>query len=293
MGERGAVSLDVVVLPWLAFGHMIPFLELSKRLAARGHTVTFLSTPRNLARLPPVPANLSDLVRLRPLQIPRVDGLPEGAESTADVPPEKNELLKKACDGLAAPFAVFLADACAAGRKPDWVINDFCHHWLPPIADERKVLCATFHITTVTMNALLGPRWANAKYPRSAPEDFTVPPKWIPFPSSIAFCRREAEWVADAFHYSSLTPPVWLTSCASGKPRNAVSSSSTAAATRSSLGCSTSSPTSSGSPSSPPGSCCRPTSPTTAPPPAPRSCGGSTTSLPNPSSTSLWGARRR
>jgi hypothetical protein len=29
-------GLEVVVFPWLAFGHMIPFLELSKRLAAKG-----------------------------------------------------------------------------------------------------------------------------------------------------------------------------------------------------------------------------------------------------------------
>jgi hypothetical protein len=36
------------------------------------------------------------------------------------VPPEKQELLKMALDGLAAPFAAFLADAVAdGGRRPD------------------------------------------------------------------------------------------------------------------------------------------------------------------------------
>lgn len=88
MGEATATKLDVVLFPWLAIGHMIPYLELAMRLAARGHAVTFLSTPRNVARLPPVPP-------------PVVEGLPEGAESTADVPPEMNELIKKAADGLA------------------------------------------------------------------------------------------------------------------------------------------------------------------------------------------------
>lgn len=70
MGEGGGGGLDVVMFPWLAFGHMIPFLQLSKRLAARGHAVTFLSTPRNLARLQPVPASLSDRLRLQPLPMP-------------------------------------------------------------------------------------------------------------------------------------------------------------------------------------------------------------------------------
>ena len=144
--EAMAAPLHVVVFPWLAFGHLIPFLELSRRLAARGHAVTFVSTPRNVARLPPVPEGLSGQVRTVALPLPAVDGLPEGAESTADVPPEKVELLKAAFDGLAAPFADFLAAACAGGReqvgfgrRPDWVVLDFAHHWLCPIAEEHQV----------------------------------------------------------------------------------------------------------------------------------------------------------
>uniref|UniRef100_A0A0E0K6G5 Glycosyltransferase n=1 Tax=Oryza punctata TaxID=4537 RepID=A0A0E0K6G5_ORYPU len=185
MGEGGS-SLDVVMFPWLAFGHMIPFLELSKRLAARGHTVTFLSTPRNLARLPPVPTSLSDRLLLQPLPMPTVEGLPEGDESTADVTPDKDEIVKKACDGLAVPFAAFLA-----GRREAAGL-DHCR-LLPPLAP----------IIPAAMNALFGPRWANAQYPRTAPEDFTVPPKWIPFPSTIAFRRREVEWIAGAFKPNS------------------------------------------------------------------------------------------
>lgn len=84
--------------------HMIPFLELAQQLATRGHSVTFVSAPRNLARLRPVPAELSPRVRLLPLPLPPVDGLPEGSESTADVPLEKDEFLKVA-------FAAFLDEA--------------------------------------------------------------------------------------------------------------------------------------------------------------------------------------
>lgn len=203
MGEAAASTsneLNVVLFPWLAFGHMIPYLELAKRLAARGHAVTFLSTPRNVARLPPVPADLSPRLRLVALPLPAVEGLPEGAESTADVPPEKMELLKKACDGLAAPFAAFLAGAVAGGTRPDWALIDFCHNWLPPIADAHQVPCAVFQIVQATLLAFMGPRSANAAHPRTTPEEFTVPPKWMPsFPASIAYRRHEAHWALGEF----------------------------------------------------------------------------------------------
>ncbi|XP_066395915.1 putative UDP-rhamnose:rhamnosyltransferase 1 [Miscanthus floridulus] len=109
-------ALHIVVFPWLAFGHIIPFLELSEQLAKRGHFVTFVSAPRNLAKLRPVAADVRPRIRLVPLPLPLVDGLQDGAESTADVPPEKVELPKIAFDDLAAPFASFLAEACADGE---------------------------------------------------------------------------------------------------------------------------------------------------------------------------------
>ncbi|XP_044985502.1 putative UDP-rhamnose:rhamnosyltransferase 1 [Hordeum vulgare subsp. vulgare] len=192
--------LEVVIFPWLAFGHMLSFLELSKRLAARGHAVAFVSTPRNIARLPPVPPRLSPRLRFVALPLPRVDGLPDGAESTADVPPEKIDLVKKAMDGLEAPLTAFLADAVAAGRRPDWIVHDFCHHWVPPIATGHGVPCAVFTTVYAAFQAFLGPRSANVEHPRAATEDFAVAPRWIPFPSTIAYRRRsEAEWIAGSF----------------------------------------------------------------------------------------------
>jgi hypothetical protein len=96
--------LRIVLCPWLALGHLLPFLELAERLASRGHRVSsFVSTPRNLTRLPlRRHAGSIDLV---PLPLPRVEGLPDGAESTNDVPGDRLEPLWEAFDGLAAPFA--------------------------------------------------------------------------------------------------------------------------------------------------------------------------------------------
>ncbi|KAL6907842.1 hypothetical protein ACP4OV_002012 [Aristida adscensionis] len=128
----GSSAMHVVIFPWLGFGHLLPGLELADRLAARGHRVSFVSTPRNLARLrrPAAPA----LVDLVALPLPRVAGLPAGAEATGDVPPGKAGLHLRAFDGLAAPFAAFL-DA----GKVDWLVLDGFHHWAAAAAAARGI----------------------------------------------------------------------------------------------------------------------------------------------------------
>ncbi|RLN38809.1 hypothetical protein C2845_PM01G31200 [Panicum miliaceum] len=132
---------------------------LAERLAARGHRVSFISTPRNLARLPPVLSALARLVDLVALPLPRVDGLPDGAEATSDVPYDKFELHRKAFDGLAAPFAAFLDAACAAaggGRRSDWVVADFILHWVAAAAQERNVPCAMLVLCAAGVTASAG-----------------------------------------------------------------------------------------------------------------------------------------
>uniref|UniRef100_A0ACD5WF22 Uncharacterized protein n=1 Tax=Avena sativa TaxID=4498 RepID=A0ACD5WF22_AVESA len=135
--------LRIVIVPWLAFGHLLPYLELAERLAERGHRVSYVSTPRNLARLPPLNPATAPRVDLVPIPLPLVDGLPDGAESTNDVPDEKRELHWKAFDGLAEPFTRFLAHACAdEATRPHWILADCFHHWVAAAALDHKVPCA-------------------------------------------------------------------------------------------------------------------------------------------------------
>uniref|UniRef100_A0A0E0ASE6 BTB domain-containing protein n=1 Tax=Oryza glumipatula TaxID=40148 RepID=A0A0E0ASE6_9ORYZ len=155
-----------------------------------------------------LPPELSAYVRIILLPLPVVDGLPEGAESTADVLPKKVELLKKAIDGLATSFAAFLADAYAAGdwegpdpfsERLDWVVVNFVHGWLPPIADDHQVKCAFFPIYSAAALAFLGPKAVHDVHLRTEPKDFMSPLPWITFPSTIAYRRHEAAMVAAAY----------------------------------------------------------------------------------------------
>ncbi|XP_022642182.1 putative UDP-rhamnose:rhamnosyltransferase 1 isoform X2 [Vigna radiata var. radiata] len=132
-------KLHVVVFPWLAFGHIAPFFELAKLIAQKGHKISFISTPRNIHRLPKVPENLQHLVDLIELPLPRVDKLPENAEATMDIPHHLIPYLKLAFDALQQPFAKFL-ERC----KPDWIIYDFAPYWLPPISSKLGISCISF-----------------------------------------------------------------------------------------------------------------------------------------------------
>ncbi|XP_072969868.1 putative UDP-rhamnose:rhamnosyltransferase 1 [Typha angustifolia] len=136
-------SLHIVLFPWLAFGHMIPYLHLSKILASLGHRISFLSTPRNLHRLPKLPSSLSSLIRFVPLPLPHSShSTIADAESTTDLPRPIADFLFDAFDELRQPVADFLRDL---SPKPDWIVHDFAPFWLPAIGEELGVPCAVFN----------------------------------------------------------------------------------------------------------------------------------------------------
>ncbi|KAK3211138.1 hypothetical protein Dsin_015844 [Dipteronia sinensis] len=184
-------QLHIAIFPWLAFGHLIPNLELAKLIVQKGHKISFISTPRNIDRLPKLPHNLSSSITFVKLSLPQVENLPENAEATSDVPVEKVPYLKTALDGLQQPLAQFLE-----ASSPDWIIYDFAPHWLPPIAAKlgiSRVCFLIFNSWTVCFLGSSSLAMINGDDPRTTPEDFTVPPEWIPFPSNLAYRLHEAK----------------------------------------------------------------------------------------------------
>ncbi|MQM11599.1 hypothetical protein Taro_044510 [Colocasia esculenta] len=77
----------------------------------RGHLISFLSTRRNIQRLPKIPPHQSSLITLVELTLPPTEVLSEDAESTMDLEVDKVPYLKMALDGLEEQMADFLATA--------------------------------------------------------------------------------------------------------------------------------------------------------------------------------------
>ncbi|KAL2241089.1 UNVERIFIED_CONTAM: putative UDP-rhamnose:rhamnosyltransferase 1 [Sesamum indicum] len=189
---NGGRQLHVVMFPWLAFGHMIPFLELSKFIAGKGHKITFISTPRNIDRLPKLPPDLVSSIAFAKIPLPKLEGLPENAEATMDVLPEEVEHLKKAYDGMEDDLTQFLENS-----DPDIIIYDFAPHWLPAIATRLRISRFFFCIFNAWFFAFLGNTKAmiNGLDDRTRLENFLAPPEWVTFETKVAYRLYEADLI--------------------------------------------------------------------------------------------------
>ncbi|KAK6923264.1 UDP-glucuronosyl/UDP-glucosyltransferase [Dillenia turbinata] len=171
--------LHIAMLPWAAFGHMIPYLELANLIAQKGHKISFLSTNLNIKRLPKPPASLH--IEFISLSLPQVEGLPENAEATTDIPMNKVDYLKMAYDGLKEPVAHFLETS-----KPDLILHDYFSYWVSPIASKLGTKVAFFSVYTPEAITYFSPP-RDGTDDRTLLEHFLVPPKWVPFPTNVSF----------------------------------------------------------------------------------------------------------
>ncbi|KAJ4959015.1 hypothetical protein NE237_026126 [Protea cynaroides] len=202
-----AIDLHIMMLPWSAFGLLIPFLHLAIALAKTGIRVSFLSTPRNIQRLLKLPLNLAAPINFVELPFPLVnDGnhLLEDIEATVDLPSE--ELLPHfiaTYDLLRHPFKQFIAN-----ELPDWVIQDFAPHWGVELAQEFGLPVICFSTLGAAAMAFAGPpeymTGDELKRIRPSPQSLTLTPMWITFPSTVTLQPDEANSYYGVLHEGSI-----------------------------------------------------------------------------------------
>ncbi|XVF88797.1 hypothetical protein PTKIN_Ptkin19aG0080200 [Pterospermum kingtungense] len=175
------------VFPWLAYGHIVPFLQVSQFLGRRGHHIYYISTPKIISRLPKLPLQLSSNITFISLSLPHVDGLRAGAESTSELPIHKVPYLKKAYDKLEPQLTEFLRSS----PQVKWIIHDFCPHWLPHVATQLGINLVYFSIVSASSRAFFGPSSELLGRGRRRPEELMAVPKWMDYPNNIAFKLHE------------------------------------------------------------------------------------------------------
>ncbi|KAG2672359.1 hypothetical protein I3760_13G036500 [Carya illinoinensis] len=132
--------LRVLMLPWLAHGHISPFLELSKRLTERNFHIYFCSTPVNLSSIEPKLSDKYSLsIHLVELPLPSLPELPPRYHTTKGLPPHLNTTLKRAFDMASSTFSSILKTL-----DPDLLIYDFLQPWAPEIASSLNIPAVNF-----------------------------------------------------------------------------------------------------------------------------------------------------
>ncbi|KAI3931941.1 hypothetical protein MKW98_012351 [Papaver atlanticum] len=194
----------IVLFPWLAFGHIIPFLELSKSLASNGDIqISFIATPSIIKTLPPIhPSSFRARINLVSIDLPSVDNLPAGCEATVDLKDgEQTQYLKIAYDLLQAPVETLLNQI-----KPDLIIFDLINCWIPDVGAKLNIPTAFFSVYYATTLAFVGPPSQYKELNRERmPECLTSVPEWIPFPSSVACRYHEAVGMNEAMNTKDAT----------------------------------------------------------------------------------------
>ncbi|XP_040998898.1 UDP-glycosyltransferase 90A1-like [Juglans microcarpa x Juglans regia] len=122
--------LHLVIFPYMAQGHTIPLLDISKAFAIRGLKVVIITTPSNAPFIVSETSNHPN-ISLSIIPFPRVPELPEGRdENIADLP--SMALLSTSVEATKKrkqPFEGLLIDMIADGHPPVCVISDFFLSW--------------------------------------------------------------------------------------------------------------------------------------------------------------------
>ncbi|PIA39199.1 hypothetical protein AQUCO_02700408v1 [Aquilegia coerulea] len=127
--------LRILMFPWLAHGHISPYLELAKKLSKRNFYIYFCSTPINLSSVrKQLDEKVVSSIQLVELLLPSLPSLPPHYHTTKSLPSQLMSTLKKAFDMAEPSFSNLLGVL-----KPDLLIYDYIQPWAPVAASRENI----------------------------------------------------------------------------------------------------------------------------------------------------------
>ncbi|GAA0186195.1 glycosyltransferase [Lithospermum erythrorhizon] len=145
-------TLRILMFPWLAHGHVSPFLELAKKLAnTKNFTIYLCSTPIILT---PIKKkfegdNNSSSIKLVELHLEESTDLPSSFHTTNGLPPHLLTNLFQALINSLPQFKNILDHL-----KPDLLIPDLLHQWAADAALERHIPTIDFVTSSTVMTCI-------------------------------------------------------------------------------------------------------------------------------------------
>ncbi|XP_047308783.1 beta-D-glucosyl crocetin beta-1,6-glucosyltransferase-like [Impatiens glandulifera] len=146
--ETKKPCLNIVMVPWLAHGHISPYLELAKRLSNKNLQIYLCSTPINLSSIKKrVSSKYSQSIKLIELHIPSQPDLPDPSfHTTNGLPLHLNSVLKRAMDMASPNFTEIIKTL-----NPDIIIYDFNQQWASTAAASIGIPAVQFISTSASI----------------------------------------------------------------------------------------------------------------------------------------------
>ncbi|KAL3838246.1 hypothetical protein ACJIZ3_022837 [Penstemon smallii] len=133
-------SFKILLFPWLAHGHISPFLQLSKKLSQQNFQIYICSTPINLNSIKnKIPQKYNLKIHLLELNLPSSQELPPHYHTTNGLPLHLNPKLRKALKMSKPNLSNILKSL-----KPDMLIYDIVQPWAAKLALEQNIPSVLF-----------------------------------------------------------------------------------------------------------------------------------------------------
>ncbi|KAK6138361.1 hypothetical protein DH2020_027890 [Rehmannia glutinosa] len=166
----------VVLFPFMAQGHFIPFLALAQILDRNRYTVVFVNTPLNIKNLRKSFPPSSSSIKFAEIPFDTSDhGLQH--ENTDSLPYNLIPRFVEATPSLKLPFRNLLSDLIDihGGEKPICVISDFFFGWATDVAHAFGVFHLIFSCTGGFGMACYYSMWMNLPHRFCDGDEFLLP----------------------------------------------------------------------------------------------------------------------
>lgn len=143
----GSDGLKLVMFPWLAHGHITPFVELAKGLSHKNIHSYICSTPVILDSVEKkIHGKYSIHIHLVELHLPNLPQLPPHYHTTNGLPLDLHSTLRKALKMAKSNFSNLLESL-----HPDLLIHDVMQIWAADVASQHKIPSVAFFTSGATM----------------------------------------------------------------------------------------------------------------------------------------------
>ncbi|XWS13238.1 hypothetical protein CRYUN_Cryun36dG0020400 [Craigia yunnanensis] len=171
--------IDIVMLPLMAHGHLIPFLALARQIHNRtGFNITIANTPLNIQYLrSTLKQDPTSGIHLAELQFNSADhGLPPNVENTENLPLDLIGKFFASSVSLKTPFHNLLLDIIAKqGKPPLCIISDVFFGWTVDVAKSTGTVNDTFSTGGAYGTGAYVSLWLNLPHRQTDSEEFGLP----------------------------------------------------------------------------------------------------------------------